>query len=886
MKTKLLLLSCAVLLFAGPSFAEISEKIYSGGTLPTEQGWTELKLDATINDVAAPTTLTAGSGVLKLTSNNAADQFSQLMWYKTGLNLNLNTGYTIEIKAKVTAADKTAAFNVQGYDRDGKGFRIGILKNAVTELTNPFAATNVVANELTNDDAFHVFRFAFAPTGTATVYRDGVEIGTFPISSFRFDNSIENGGFEDAEFPDFKSNGILTRLEKNDDLSNLNNYNKVRYGNYALEMYNNGLVTNDWSNIEGASTRQIAVKPNTDYELSITRRRTLSEPWCWRDMGAFYDFQKGTLDGEDKRDQNVTWGGFDRMWQTHAHNFTTPAEAKTVRLEFPTWRRDGTKDQNTCSFDNITLREKLPVSYGVPVTVQHGLPEPVFHDGYVNLIANGGFEDWEMNNDGTPYTWALSDPAQQGGNTPYAANTLWNTNTIRIQRSPQGNDEVYDDFARSGSASIRFTTDGNKNNNFDFAKELEANKTYRFNFWHRSPKWDDWGWLKVKIGENVIWSHELKGRNNVWANCDLFFTTTEENKTLHLYTTSEDHGDWWNLYLDDLVLYEVTGAIDPVIEGKTNLIVNGGFEDTTIDNEGNPYQWALASERTENDINYPIKHSDIWGNVVRIQDKQKHIDTGKNWAHSGNNSLRVSYLDNWNEGQIFEFGELKGAVQPKAYQSNINFTKELEPNKTYTFVFWLKAANYPDRGKLAIANGDVRLWDEQLSTKYINWTRQQITFSTNAAHHTLRMFTEFSGWFNFYLDDLFLFEEAEYDAGLAPATTGESFIAFGKSTGASSTNAEIEYLALDNTGAYAPDEKIIVHTENAVISNTRVYSNNRQLVVSTANPAVVSIYNTLGMLIETVQVNGRKAFELPAGAYIVKSVTANGKTDTIKALNR
>ena len=324
-----------------------------------------------------------------------------------------------------------------------------------------------------------------------------------------------------------------------------------------------------------------------------------------------------------------------------------------------------------------------------------------------------------MNNDGTPYTWALSDPEQQGSNTPFATNAVWNTNTVRIQRSTQNNDEVGADFARSGSASMRFTTNGNKNNNFDFAKELEANKTYRFNFWHRSPKWDDWGWLKVKIGDNVIWSHELKGRNNVWANCDLFFTTTEENKTLHLYTTSEDHGDWWNLYLDDLVLYEVTGAIDPVIEGKTNLIVNGDFEDTTIDNEGNPYQWALASERTENDINYPIKHSDIWGNVVRIQDKQKHIDTGKNWAHSGNNSLRVSYLDNWNEGQIFEFGELKGAVQPKAYKANINFTKELEPNKTYTFVFWLKAANYPDRGKLAIANGDVRLWDEELS-EYIN----------------------------------------------------------------------------------------------------------------------------------------------------------------------
>jgi hypothetical protein len=73
MKTKLLLLSCAIFLFAWQGFAETSEKIYSGETVPTEQGWSELRLDETINDVAAPTTLSAGGGVLKLTSDNAPD---------------------------------------------------------------------------------------------------------------------------------------------------------------------------------------------------------------------------------------------------------------------------------------------------------------------------------------------------------------------------------------------------------------------------------------------------------------------------------------------------------------------------------------------------------------------------------------------------------------------------------------------------------------------------------------------------------------------------------------------------------------------------------------------------------------------------------------------
>lgn len=796
MRIKALLLTCAVPLFTWQSFAQSPVTVYSGASVPTEQGWNELKLDATINDQAAPTTLTAEGGVLKLTSTNAANQFSQRGWYKTDLNLDLTTGFTLEVKAKVTAADKTGAFNIQGYDKSGKGFRIGILASALTEQTNPFAATKTIANGLTNNDGFHIFRFAFSPLGVAAVYRDGVLLGTFPLSTFQFDNIIENGGFEDAEYPDFMSNGILSKVT---------NPKLKRNGDYALEMNSNGLVTDYVAN-ENARTREIAVKPNTEYDISITRRRTANEPWAWRDMGAFYDFNKGCLglkgvneDGRNEEGRPMFAGVNDRYWQVHNQTFTTAANAKTVRFEFPAWTRDGSKKTAVSSFDDFIFREKPAFAVGTATSPANGFPAIVFHEGYVNLIQNGGFEDHAINNDGTEYTWALSNEADANNNEPVANNPLWNGN-VRIQKNDKPDDQLGGQWAHSGTSSLRFSTLGNGNSNFDFTKELEAGKTYRFNFWHRNPHWNDYGWIRVKIGDQIIWGHQLGGRNNVWANCDLVFTTTEANKTLHLYSTSDTHGGWMNIFFDDFTLYEMaeTTLVDTQIQGKTNLIPNGDFEDANLGNDGQPYAWALASQRSGDEDNYPVKFSDIWGSHVRLQDKQKTTDTGLFWAHSGNKALRFSFLDDFGQAQAFE--GLANDVLPDAYRINLDFKKELEPNKTYTFVFWVKTANYGDRGTIAMANGNKVLWEEELSTKYINWTRQSITFSTTAYNHTLRLYTKFGGWFNFYLDDLFLFEEDVYTP--APAPDGLTYLAFGKSTGTSSTDVEVEYIKVDNTGSY------------------------------------------------------------------------------------
>lgn len=810
MKIKTLLLTCAVPLFTWQSFAQSPVTVYSGASVPTEQGWNELKLDASVNDLAAPTTLTAESGVLKLTSTNAANQFSQRGWYKTDLNFDLGTGFTLEVKAKVTDADKTGAFNIQGYDKSGKGFRIGILADALTEQTNPFATTKTIASGLTNNDGFHIFRFAFSPLGVAAVYRDGALLGTFPLSTFQFDNIIENGGFEDAEYPDFMTNGIMSRVT---------DPKLKRYGNAALEMNSNGLVT-DYVNNEGAHTREIAVKPNTQYDISITRRRTSSEPWAWRDMGAFYDFNKGCLglkgvneDGRNEAGRPMFASVNDRYWQVHNQTITTPANAKTIRFEFPSWTRDNSKKTIASSFDNFTFREKPSFAILPNVTAAAFKLAPTFHEGYVNLIQNGGFEDHATNNDGTPYEWALASAGGDNDNVPVAVNSLWNGN-VRIQDKNKPDDFNSGDepYAHTGTSCLRFSTinmDGQgKGRNFDFTKELEPNKTYRFSFWHRNPKWNDFGWLLVRLGDgNPIWGHRTGDRANKWIPVDIVFTTTETNKTLHFYTISEAHGDWWNQYIDDMVLYEIPQGtpLDPQIEGKTNLIANGDFEDVTMNNDGTKYNWALASQYENNDHNFPMAYNEMWGTWLRIQDKEKRggdfwgdrDDTGYNWAHSGTKSIRFTFQDNWNEGRDFE--GISNDTLPEAYRLNMNFKKELEPNKTYTFVFWIKTSCWNDRGWFHVANGDVKILSKELTNHYMNWSRQSVTFSTTADNHTLRMFTEFGGWMNIYLDDLFLFEET---TPVPAEFTGQTYLAFGKSTGTSSTDVEVEYIKVDTTGSF------------------------------------------------------------------------------------
>jgi hypothetical protein len=880
------LLACFLLAGSAVNAQTTLQKVYAGEQLPADEGWQELKLDNSVNAIAGTVSQTVGSGVLKLVSTNEANQFSQLGWYKTGLGLDQSTGYTIEIKAKLNVAAK-GSFNIQGYDNQGNGFRLGISADKLTNQSNPLDATTTVASDLTNDSEFHTYRLAVEPTGIATLYRDLEEIGEFPLSAFQFDNIVENGGFEDEEFPDFVSNAILERSTV-DPFAGLS----------SLLMNSDG-INNQTDPKEGATTRAFPLKPDTYYDFSMTRRRAISDnEWAWRDLGAYWNTQSGSVTtpvGDIDRDPTERWWNncFETVnWETGTEVFNkgNDAEKTTIRFEFPSWIRDGYKNTSQVAIDNFILRERLnlPVGPQMPTVTA----EPVFPATFTNLILNPGFEDVNLNNDGTYYEWALSDPDypnDEGTVTPnenvpvitLKQNDLWG-GQVRIQNTtkPGEGSPYQDQWAHTGNAALRYTT-RDAGNNIDFHLELDANKTYRFNFWYRvPPNYDDWGWLKVKIGnggeETVIAGNRLSWDLKKWMNYDVVFTTTDADKTLHLFTENTAHAGWWHAYIDDMVLYEVTATqpadpSDPQLAGKTNLIANGDFEDVTKDNDGENYTWALASgDQLDAGDNFPVAWNDQWGTFVRLQDIRKGDDTGYRWAHSGSKSLRFSYLADSRE----QF--------PDAHQLNINFEKELQPNKTYTFVFWLKTANYPDGGRLIIANGDVKLWEAVLNRNNIEWSRQSVTISTTEENHTLKMYTELGGWFNFYLDDLFLYEEETY---VPYVFEGETYLFFGKSTNTASTDVEVEYVAVDVTGAYAP-EAVSIHDVNAAaVKNLRVYSADNTLTFKAIKPASVKVYTVTGALAAQLNVQTAASIALPQGVYIVKSV-AGAYTEVAKIVNK
>ncbi|MDR0415042.1 MAG: hypothetical protein LBH84_06470, partial [Prevotellaceae bacterium] len=350
MKTTKTILLAAALSIGVAAQAQTPETIYTGTSLPTQQSWLEWKLDQAVNTVAAPVTLDVSNGALKYTSVNEENQFSQLGWYRLDQNLNLWTGYTIELKAKLIVAQK-GSFNIQGYDNSGRGFRVSISDTLLTNQSDPLKATQTVA-ELTNDNDFHVYRLAVTPSSGVIVYRDGVQIGAFTLSTFQFDNIIENGGFEDEEYPDFLSNGKLERTSDN-----------PFAGASALLMDSDG-KNNSTIPKESATTRAFPLKPNTEYEFSMSRRRAiLDNEWAWRDLGAYWNSQEGTLGDVTLKDPNERWWNncFETLeWATGKETFNSDGSADklTLRFEFPSWIRDDVKNTSKVAIDNIILREQ------------------------------------------------------------------------------------------------------------------------------------------------------------------------------------------------------------------------------------------------------------------------------------------------------------------------------------------------------------------------------------------------------------------------------------------------------------------------------------------------------------------------------------------------
>jgi len=238
--------------------------------------------------------------------------------------------------------------------------------------------------------------------------------------------------------------------------------------------------------------------------------------------------------------------------------------------------------------------------------------------------------------------------------------------------------------------------------------------------------------------------------------------------------------------------------------------------------------------------------------------------------------MRFSFLDDQGAAKAFE-GFTNDSL-PSAYRLNMKFKKELEPNKTYTFVFWIKSANYGDNGRLIVANGNIQVWNDVVNTRMINWTREVVTFSTTAANHTLNMYTDFGGWCNFYLDDIALYEESTY---VPYQANGDSYLFFGKSQGTENTDVEIQYVAVNTTGAYAPENVATGNLVPSIVKNLTVTSDAGQLTINTNKPSYVRVFNLTGACVAQFNVENTKNLILPQGVYIVKSAN-----EVVKVVNR
>jgi len=527
--------------------AQSLSQIYSGTKLPAEEGWQELKLDQTVNPLAGTVTQTIVGNALKLSAAEDG-KYSQLGWYKTNTGFNSSTGYTVEIKAKVT--DANGAFNISGFDASGKGFRLVIHSNQSIEATG--SLVQKVLSSDANNDVVHIFRIAVAPNGIGYVYRDGVEIGTFVSSAWAGDNLITDGGFESGRT--FAGLGWMENTNGEGTLEISGNSDYVHDGA-------KGLFVN-----QGRHTyRPIPMKPGARYDMSYWAKTIRYEDNEWRDVNAWLDPVGEKAFCGVMQKENPNWLLYDQAHPNRGDsprdfNWTGGGGVRDFNLEL--WVNQDVPT-NQSAFDDFLLTERVTPSR-IPV-------------GATNLFPNGDFEAPGFNRyfpEGDPRNDTLIVSNADDNKAP-DWHPFWGAR-VRLQYNKQpGNGESGRNFSRSGAYSLRyfncfghdtqygvdvdrdFDEQRGYNSNLNANLDLQVNKTYTFSFWYHFAAWGgDHLILVVKNGDNELFRKTID--NSIfpdWENSLITFTTTAENHTLRILT-ERDGNTPGVFYLDDLFLFE------------------------------------------------------------------------------------------------------------------------------------------------------------------------------------------------------------------------------------------------------------------------------------------------------------------------------------------
>ncbi|MDR0700013.1 MAG: hypothetical protein LBG28_12505 [Tannerella sp.] len=656
MKTgKIIFIMMCLLVFSWKIQAQSLVEIYRGTSLPTAQGWNELRFDNTMpweqaakDLLAPPSKFSAVAGTtLKLkvdeaiNSNGDYPLYSQLGWYRTRTGFSPAIGFTVEFKAKVINSPN-GAFTVSGVG-GGKGFRLEFSNNRLTEHANVLDTVRVLSTAGTTD-AYHVYRVAVASDEKVRVWRDGSLLGELPLQNFKLDNILKDGGFENGE--DAEAHGwIYTDEGKSGSITVTADPNYVHTGKYGLYV-NKGLHKNDF----------IPVKPGAVYDMTAWGK-VISYPEGdnnWRDFNGWHDpaADKSVYFVADRN--NPDWKYYEKLGMEGGAHF------QRFIVETPT----GDNNTNQMAFDDLHYSERITASR-IPA-------------GAVNIFPNGDFEDpcydyfptGDSRNDTcivNPDNYRYSADTYYGGQAdndagwfdpPYYAehnaapfwHPFWGAR-VRMQYDRQpGSDEAGNHYAR-GKYSLRYFNCGGANIGYgeDFSSgigenrgsnseiktvpiNLEVGKKYTFLFAYHNAKYEGDGMnVIVKNGNREIYRREAKGSNTFpeWRDEVIEFTTDADNHALQI-RTERIAGNWEGypytpsvIYFDDFFLFE--GELLP--QDHTHLFfgkqtgTNGvevEIEYIKIDNTG-----AYTPDGTPISSSYTKKEAPlmtVWGEALQPTD--------------------------------------------------------------------------------------------------------------------------------------------------------------------------------------------------------------------------------------------------------------------------
>jgi len=280
-------------------------------------------------------------------------------------------GYTIEIKARTDAPSKSVL--PYAVTSDGSGFKSYVRSTSMGLMNSKdvFVSEKGLSNPANGgtfyntDGLFHTYRYAVTSDRRVFVYRDGLPVDTFRVADLALQpewsetngamhpNLIRNGDFE-GEYNFSESQNITKYIEGWDvypydqynsyqDIDREERSNEVDQNNHVLSihryMWNDG-----WADAE--ISQIVDVAPNETYAFSALAKG-----------GQYNGSALGSIRIQDLQNEsnNVRLNVTSDSYQTYASDFETQANTKQVRVTFQLGRAKWGASVSAFKVDDVKM---------------------------------------------------------------------------------------------------------------------------------------------------------------------------------------------------------------------------------------------------------------------------------------------------------------------------------------------------------------------------------------------------------------------------------------------------------------------------------------------------------------------------------------------------